>query len=107
MPFVKQRISNCEYLTVCVNDDTAAHLGRQLEEHVSQHLSGVVRLIRTEHREGLIRARIYGADHATGDVSNRARLLCKGKRCQTPRRSLGGQTFPAITAAVGTCFLSC
>jgi len=76
---------------VCVNDvicDMAAHLGHQLEEHVSQHLSGVVRLIRTEHREGLIRARIYGADHATGDVSNYACLLCKEKRCRTPQRSL-------------------
>jgi len=52
------------------DDCLSAHLGDQLEQYVSQHLSGVVRLIRTKHREGLIRARIYGADHASGDVSN-------------------------------------
>ena len=48
----------------------SAHLGSQLDDYVAQHLSGVVRVVRTKRREGLIRARIYGADSATGDVSN-------------------------------------
>ena len=52
----------------------SAHLASQLEEYIEEHLSGVVRLIRTKRREGLIRARIFGADCATGDVSN-CRLL--------------------------------
>jgi len=64
-------ITDVELLTWIV-----AHLGVQLENYIGQHLSGVVRLIRTKRREGLIRARIVGADHATGDVSNSFQSVC-------------------------------
>ena len=45
-----------------------AHLGEELEKYVNTNLPKVV-LIRTQRREGLIRARITGAEQATGDVS--------------------------------------
>jgi polypeptide N-acetylgalactosaminyltransferase len=42
-------------------------LGQQLKDYISTNLPKV-RLLRTQRREGLIRARIFGADHASGDV---------------------------------------
>lgn len=44
------------------------HLGAKLQEYVDLNFSKV-KLLRTPQRQGLIRARVYGADHATGEVS--------------------------------------
>ena len=42
------------------------HLRDKLEKYVAT--LDKVKLVRTKQREGLIRARAYGADHSTGDV---------------------------------------
>ena len=42
------------------------HLKGKLESYVATLPK--VKLVRTPQREGLIRARTYGADHASGDV---------------------------------------
>lgn len=40
------------------------HLKRALEDYMATKLPSKVKLIRTEQREGLIRARVIGAEHA-------------------------------------------
>jgi len=57
----------------------AAHLGEELETYVAENLPQV-KVIRTGERQGLIRARIFGADHATGEV-----CLC----CHLPQNFRG------------------
>ncbi len=42
------------------------HLNERLEKYVAK--LNKVKLVRTKQREGLIRARAFGADHSTGDV---------------------------------------
>ena len=44
----------------------AEHLKKKLEDYVATLKK--VKLVRTNQREGLIRARAFGADHSTGDV---------------------------------------
>ena len=48
---------------VMVTDD----LKDPLDQYVARHLP-IVTVVRTTHREGLIRARLLGAHHATGMV---------------------------------------
>jgi polypeptide N-acetylgalactosaminyltransferase len=57
----------CEILLVDDSSDLP-HLGTRLEQYIASNLTPFVRLLRTERREGLIRARIFGADNARGDV---------------------------------------
>lgn len=57
----------CEILLVDDSSDLP-HLGAKLEQFIANNLSPLVRLLRTKRREGLIRARIFGADNARGDV---------------------------------------
>lgn len=46
-----------------------AGLGKELEDYVATTWpDGIVRIVRTPERAGLIRARIFGAKAATGDV---------------------------------------
>ncbi|VDQ15122.1 unnamed protein product [Trichobilharzia regenti] len=42
------------------------HLKEALEEYMD--MLKVVKIVRTKQREGLIRARMLGAEHSTGDV---------------------------------------
>lgn len=42
------------------------HLKEKLKEYIREYHK--IKLVRTKEREGLIRARVYGADHASGEV---------------------------------------
>lgn len=54
---------------ILVNDATDIDIIPNITNHIeSQNLSSIVTLLNAPERLGLIRARIYGAKHATGDV---------------------------------------
>ena len=54
---------------ILVNDQTDIDIIHNITNHIaSQKLSSKVTLLHAPERLGLIRARIYGAKHATGDV---------------------------------------
>jgi len=40
----------------------------ELDEYVLKHFNGLVKVVHAQRREGLIRTRLLGAKHATGDV---------------------------------------
>lgn len=46
---------------------STADLKGELDAYIEQNLQGKVKLVRNEKREGLIRGRMVGASHATGD----------------------------------------
>ena len=49
-----------------------------LDEYVLAHFASLVRVVRTEQREGLIRARILGAEEAAAEVTlPLLRTLCE------------------------------
>lgn len=45
------------------------NLHADIEKYLRDKFSGIVKLFKTERREGLIRARMFGARKAIGDVS--------------------------------------
>lgn len=53
-------------MCVCVKKKKKGYLKSQLADYISNLER--VRLIRTNKREGLVRARLIGATYATGDV---------------------------------------
>lgn len=46
----------------------AEFLKQKLTDHLASHYNGKVKVVRAERREGLIRTRLLGAKHATGEV---------------------------------------
>lgn len=53
---------------ILVDDSSSLDdLSCQIENYVNQHFNNV-RLVRTPERQGLIRARVFGANHASGQV---------------------------------------
>ncbi|XP_036376950.1 polypeptide N-acetylgalactosaminyltransferase 11 isoform X2 [Megalops cyprinoides] len=54
---------------ILVDDNSElADLKEDLDAYVRQNLPGKVKLVRNQRREGLIRGRVIGASHATGEV---------------------------------------
>jgi len=76
-------------IVLCDDFSSADHLKKPLEEYISEYPK--VKLVRTPQREGLIRARVYGADHATGEV-----LLFLDSHCEA---NVGW--LPPLLAEVG------
>ncbi|KPJ06387.1 Polypeptide N-acetylgalactosaminyltransferase 35A [Papilio machaon] len=58
-----------KWLMDYINDDNSNNIDKKSAEKISRAKSGInIRLLRTSKREGLIRARLYGADNSVGEV---------------------------------------
>ncbi|XP_063308769.1 polypeptide N-acetylgalactosaminyltransferase 11 [Pelobates fuscus] len=53
---------------ILVDDNSELGEGKDLEDYMAENLPKKVKLVRNKYREGLIRGRMVGASHATGDV---------------------------------------
>uniref|UniRef100_A0A7M5VHA3 Polypeptide N-acetylgalactosaminyltransferase n=1 Tax=Clytia hemisphaerica TaxID=252671 RepID=A0A7M5VHA3_9CNID len=53
-------------IVLCDDFSVKEHLKEKLENYIKDYPK--VKLVRTKQREGLIRARVYGADHSTGEI---------------------------------------
>ena len=47
---------------------TSDFLKKQLDDHLASNYNGKVKVVHAKKREGLIRTRLLGAKHATGEV---------------------------------------
>ncbi|PIO70649.1 glycosyltransferase, group 2 family protein [Teladorsagia circumcincta] len=65
--FVGEELGNYEPKTPEVPSNQPEHLKEKLDKYIKR-FDGKVKLVRTDDREGLIRARTIGAKHSTGDV---------------------------------------
>ncbi|XP_065656637.1 polypeptide N-acetylgalactosaminyltransferase 13 isoform X2 [Hydra vulgaris] len=53
-------------IILCDDYSQKEHLKKQLEDYIISYPK--IKLVRTSEREGLIRARVHGANHASGDI---------------------------------------
>ena len=57
-------MSGIEYIFPLFSD----FLKKQLDDHLVENYNGKVKVVHAKKREGLIRTRLLGAKHATGEV---------------------------------------
>ena len=66
---VNRTPKNLLHEIILINDySDSEDLHEKIKNYVSLHLDNKIRYYKTEKREGLIRARMFGAEKATGDV---------------------------------------
>lgn len=63
-------------MTVYLFYSISEHLKKELDDYISKNFTNV-RIVRSDTRLGLIRARMLGADQATGKVRRHAFQVCK------------------------------